>query len=56
MQQRRDRATEHLSRAKACRSRAEMTNDPEIRATFLDLAHQWETMARQIAELEVERK
>jgi hypothetical protein len=33
-----------------------MTNDPEIRASFLDMAHQWETMARQHAQLEAERK
>ena len=47
---------ECLSRAAACRWRAAMTTDPEIRATNLDAARQWETMAGNIEKLGVERK
>ena len=48
MPQRRDRVTEYRNRAEACRLRAEMTNDREVRTIYLDMAQQWEMMARQI--------
>jgi hypothetical protein len=43
------------TRTEACRLRAAMTNDPALRATFRDLAEQWEMMAQQIAEMEAQR-
>jgi hypothetical protein len=42
-------------RAEGCRLRAAMTNDPALRATFRELAEQWQAMAQQIAEMEAQR-
>jgi hypothetical protein len=40
----------------ACRIAAELTNNPEIRAAYLDLANQLEILARQNEDLEAERR
>jgi hypothetical protein len=34
-------------RAKACRERAEATNDPRVKAHFQEMAETWERLAKQ---------
>jgi hypothetical protein len=50
-----ERANSYRGRAGACRIAAQMTNNRDIRATYLDLASQWEMLAGQIERLESER-
>ena len=41
-----DRATEYRAKAEHCRRMAEDAKTQEVRSTFLQLANQWEEMAR----------
>jgi hypothetical protein len=36
----------YLKRAEACRIAAEKTSKPEIRAAYMDVATQWEALAK----------
>jgi hypothetical protein len=47
-----ERVNSFLDRAEACRVAAEHANDPEARATYLDLATSWQTLAEQVERLE----
>ena len=51
----RDRANECLSRADTCRLRAAISDNPEIRSIYLDLAEEWE-IRPSIEQLESHRK
>ena len=44
----------YLGKAVACRIAAELSDLPAIRAKYLDLEKQWETMAKQIERAEAE--
>jgi len=48
MPQPRERVNSFLERARACRVAAGMTSNAEARATYLDLADSWQTLARQV--------
>jgi hypothetical protein len=51
-----ERANECLSKAEACLAAAELAHDPNIRATYLNLADRWQKLAKQREELLAERK
>ncbi len=50
------RAAVYRAQAEACRAQAVHADDPEIRDTYLNLAAQWERLARQVDQFESERK
>src|SRR5215472_14490431 len=48
MPQSSERVNSFLERARACRVAAEMASNAEARATYLDLADSWQTLAKQV--------
>ena len=52
MPQSSERVNSFLKRARACRVAAEMARNAEARATYLDLADSWETLAKQVGRLD----
>jgi hypothetical protein len=56
MLQPRERANAYLGKAKGCRLAAELTDNPEARATYLDLARRLETLAHRMERPEGERE
>ena len=52
MSQPRERVNSFLERARACRVAAGMAGNAEARATYLDLADSWQTLAKQVGRLE----
>jgi hypothetical protein len=47
---------EYRARATECDYRAEEVNDASVRAEFRNMAQQWRQMAKQIEQLELERR
>ena len=44
-----------LERARACRVAAERATNAEVRATYLDLADSWQTLAEHVGHLDAKR-
>ena len=49
------RANSFLERARACRVAAGMASNTEARATYLDLADSWQTLAEHVGHLDAKR-
>jgi hypothetical protein len=49
------RAERYRKKAVQCEHTAHSLNDPATKALFLDLAHQWRRLARQVEMLDGER-
>ena len=52
MPQSSERVNSFLKRAGACRVAAEMASNTEARATYLDLADSWQTLAKHVGRLD----
>jgi len=51
-----ERVNAYRARAEECRIAALRSTYPDVRTTYWQLAEQWETMARQIEQIEAERE
>ena len=47
-----DRATHYRSEAARCRADAEATRYPDLKENYLNVAQQWDDLAREVADLD----